>query len=245
MPEEEQGSDNAQSVLIVGDDEAALKALTLRIQARGWQITSTTDPHKAQARFQAQSTTVALLDIDMSGLNAVDLARNLRRDSPNLIVIFMTGFPGLSQAIEGVHQVAYDYLVKPFRIEQLVLIVNRARRELALLRENRALIETVGRLQTRLEALTTTAETDRIEPREQEAPEESPLPETKSPDSLLKTIPGSGYDPIGSYARQMHPSPSPVAQGNVTRPGAQQTPATPSGEDTSAESEQPRDNHAE
>lgn len=245
MPEEGQGPDTPQSVLIVGDDEAVLKALTLQLRARGWQITTITDPHKAQARFQAHPTTVALLDMGMPGLDAVELARNLRRHSPDLIVIFMTGYPSLSQAIEGVHQVAYDYLVKPFRIEQLTLIIHRARRELALLEANRALYETVGRLQASLEALTTAAETGRTEPGEQQGPEESPPRVARSPDSLSKAIPGGGYDPIASYERQMRPSLSPVAQGSVTHPADQETPATQSGEGQSAEREQPRDDHAE
>ena len=245
MPEEGRDPDTAQSVLVIGDDEAVLKALTLQIQARGWQITTTTDPHTAQALLQAQSTTVALLDINMPELDAVELARSLRQHSPDLIVIFMTGYPSLDQAMEGVQQVAYDYLVKPFRIEQLALIINRARRELALLRENRTLIETVGRLQTRLDALTTTAETGRIEPGEQKMPEESSPRGTRSPVFLSKAILGRSHDPIASYERQMHPSPSPLAQGSVVNPAAQETPATQSGDGQSAEREQPRDNHAE
>lgn len=245
MPEEGQDPDTPQSVLIVEDDEAVLKVLTLQLRARGWQITTTTDPHEAQASFQAYPTTVALLDIGMPGLDAVELAQNLRRHSPDLIVIFMTGYPSLNQAIEGVHQVAYDYLVKPFRIEQLSLIINRARRELALLGENRALIETVSRLKASLDALTTATETGRIEPGEQQGPEESPPREARSPDSMSKAIPEGGYGPIASYERQMRPSLSSVAQGSVTNPADQETPTAESGEGQSAEREQPRDDHAE
>ena len=245
MPEAGQGSDTPQTVLIVEDDEAVLKALTLQLEARGWQITTTIDPQKAQARFQEHPTTVALLDIGMPGLDAVKLAQDLRRHSPDLIVIFMTGYPSLNQAIEGVYQVAYDYLVKPFRIEQLSLIINRARRELALIEENRALIETVGRLQASFDVLTTAAETGRTEPGDQQEPEESPPREARSSDSLSKAIPGGGYGPLASYERQMRPSPSLVAQGGVTPSADQETPATQSGEGQSAEREQPRDDHAE
>lgn len=245
MPEEGRDPGTPQSVLIVEDDEAVLNALTLQLQARGWRITTTTDPHEALTRFQANPTTVALLDIDIPGLDAVELARNLRRHRPDLIVIMMTGYPGLDQAIEGVHQVAYDYLVKPFRIEQLSLIINRAQRELALLEENRGLIETAGRLQARLDALTTAVETDRIEPAKQQGPEEALPPGTRSFKSMSKAFPGAGYGPIASYERQMQPSLSSVAQGSVTKPVDQGAPAAESGEDPSTEREQPRDDRAE
>ncbi len=159
MPEKSQPPGTRESVLIVDDDATVLKALTLQLQDRGWSVTSTSDADKAQALFHEHPVAVALLNIGMPALDAVELARTLRQHTPDLIVILMTGYPNLNEAIEGVHQVAYDYLVKPFRIEQLSLIINRARRELALLGENRALIETVSRLKARLDAFTTATET--------------------------------------------------------------------------------------
>lgn len=241
MPEEAKDSNQGQSALIVEDDQAVLSALTLQLRDRGWRIVTATDSQKAQQLFQKEPTALALIDLALPDLDAVDLAQDLRLQAPDLIVVFLTGFPQLNDAIEGVYKVAYDYLIKPFRVEQLLLIIQRARRELNLIKENRALSETVSLLQSKLSK--PAPEPQRLASRRAEATE---VP-VKAKDQLQKDffplIAKGGYGAIASYERQMTPIPVAADQGPATEDEDQSESQEDSGDAAAAGDTEPESKH--
>jgi len=215
MSEDFQQLDIPQSVLIVDEDQVVLKTLTLQLQDRGWDVRVANNSTKALELFSDQPTTVALVAIGMSDMDGMELAETLRRQVPDLVVILMTGYPTLSHAIEGLHHEAYDYLVKPFRIEQLMMGIERARRELGLIRENRELKQTIAELKVELERMTRPPETVEEEPVRM-GEEEIPLP--SAPYAGYSGVPGSGSGAIASYERQIQPSPSEPSEEEPTGP---------------------------
>jgi|GEM_PF-6528867 len=195
-----------QSILIVDDDEVVLKTLRLQLQDRGWEVLTAETSAEALELFRDHPVTTALVALGMSGVDGRELAGALRQQAPGLIVILMTGYPTLNVAVEGLKNPAYEYLVKPFRIEQLAMGIERARRELTLIRENRELRQAVAELRARLEQLVRSPEA------EEEGWEEAGLEEGAPPSPPYTgypgQVPGGDSGAIASYERQIGPAPS-------------------------------------
>ncbi|MBA7473794.1 hypothetical protein ES707_09139 [subsurface metagenome] len=194
-----------QSILIVDDDKVVLKTLRLQLQDRGWEVLTAETSAEALELFRDHPVAAALVALGMSGTDGAELARVLRQQAPALIVILMTGYPTLNVAVEGLKNPAYEYLVKPFRIEQLSMGIERARRELALIRENRELRQAVVELRAGLEQLVRSPEA------EEEGWEEAGMEENAPPSTpyagYLGKVPGGDSGAIASYERQISPVP--------------------------------------
>ncbi|MFB0517013.1 MAG: response regulator [Candidatus Neomarinimicrobiota bacterium] len=229
MSEEFKWPDAFRSVLIVDADELVLKTLTLQLQDRGWEVLSTQSSAEALEIFRDHPTAVAVVAIDLSDMDGMELAKVMRQQVPNLIVILMTGYPTLSTAIEGLRHTAYDYLVKPFRIEQLMMGIERARREFRLIQENRELKHTIEELQAELERMAQPPEPGVEEPVGTGAEEELPLRSTPFA-GRPSAIPGAGSGAIASYERQIRP----------TTPEAPEEEQTDQPEASDEEGEQPQ-----
>ncbi|UCD36932.1 MAG: response regulator [Fidelibacterota bacterium] len=201
----EQQSDTLQSILIVDHDEVVLNTLTLQLQDRGWEVFSAKSSHDAIQIFPEVRAAVALVALGMSDMDGMELAAELRRQAPDLIVILMTGYPTLNQAIEGLDQAAYDYLVKPFRVEQLLMGIKRAQRELALIKENQILKQTVADMQAELAQVTQPSEPGEAEG-DQAEPGEIPARSSEYAGYPGK-LPGDDTGAIASYERHMGSAP--------------------------------------
>ena len=128
------------SILIVDNDEAILRILSLQLRDKDWIVQTTSDPQRAEEIFRENATAVALLDVDLPEADGVELAGKLRAQAPELIIILSTGYPTVDRALGGLNaDGADDYLLKPVRIDQLHSMIERAWRRVAVERENREL----------------------------------------------------------------------------------------------------------
>jgi len=69
---------------------------------------------------------IALLDIEMPGMNGIELAKLLREKNPDCIIIFITAYDKFDYAIEAMHIKAFDYLLKPWKEEKLTGLISEA-----------------------------------------------------------------------------------------------------------------------
>ncbi|RKW37086.1 MAG: AraC family transcriptional regulator, partial [Lachnospiraceae bacterium] len=69
---------------------------------------------------------IALLDIEMPGMNGIELAKLLREKNPDCIIIFITAYDRFDYAIEAMHIKAFDYLLKPWKEEKLTGLISEA-----------------------------------------------------------------------------------------------------------------------
>jgi DNA-binding NtrC family response regulator len=113
-------------VLIVDDDESMRIACAQALEQTGFSVASAADGEQALAIAFCQSFDVALLDLRMPGPPGMEVLRRLKQDSPNLMVIIMTGYATIDSAVEAVKSGAYNYLPKPFTPEALTAIVSKA-----------------------------------------------------------------------------------------------------------------------
>ncbi len=203
MTDKYQQSGNPQSILIVDDDEVVVKTLRIQLEDQRWEVHTAQTSEEAQSICRDCPTAVALVAVDVSGMDCIELVRALRQQAPEIIVILMTGYPTLSMAVKELKNPACEYLVKPFRIEQLLMGIERARRELALIRENRELKLKIVELQAAIQQSTKTAETV---DKEKEVSEQEELAAQTTPYIQYKgKIPGGDSGAIASYERQSRP----------------------------------------
>jgi DNA-binding response OmpR family regulator len=146
---------------------------------------------------------VALIGIEATNFDGTQLAQNLRNKNPDLIILIMTGYPMVDRAVEILKQPASDYLIKPFRIEQLLAAITRAQREQSLLSENQGLKRRVAELQESISLLSQDAVAPELE--SELTSEEIPLRSSEYGGYPTQSK-GPDPDAIASYERQMAPT---------------------------------------
>jgi DNA-binding NtrC family response regulator len=123
------------TILIV-DDEPEMRALLRDVlQDRGHRVTVAKEGREALDALSQERYEAVITDIRMKGMQGLDLLREVKRTYPDINVIVMTGFGSVETAIEAMKQGAYDYLTKPVKTDELVLVTEKALREAALRRE--------------------------------------------------------------------------------------------------------------
>lgn len=118
-------------VLIVDDEDELVSALEQRLNLRGFQATGVTTGAEALSYLAETPCDVVLLDVKMPGLGGLELTRKIKEQRPELQVVLLTGWSSAEDARKGKELGAYDYLIKPVRIDDLVkvLLSSTAREE--------------------------------------------------------------------------------------------------------------------
>jgi DNA-binding NtrC family response regulator len=135
------------SRIFVIDDEAALgENIQRMLRLPGVGVTSFVDSSKGLAAALANPPDLVLLDVRMPGKSGEEVFARLHEAHPSLPVVFLTAFGTVEGAVLAMRNGAFDYLLKPFKREDLLLVVNRALSHASLQHE-------VNRLKGRLESL--------------------------------------------------------------------------------------------
>jgi putative nucleotidyltransferase with HDIG domain len=117
---------NSYRVLIVDDELVVRKVLGQKLSAEGYQCQEATSADEALDKLRNNPFELVLSDIRMPGKSGVELLLEIRTAYPNTAVIMATAITDTSIAIECMKQGAYDYITKPFNLEEVVLNVSRA-----------------------------------------------------------------------------------------------------------------------
>jgi DNA-binding response OmpR family regulator len=108
------------SVLLVDDEEEFVSALSERLMLRGIEVETALDGREALARFAEKPADVIILDLMMPGLGGLEILKRIKKSSPHTQVILLTGHGATKEGIEGMRLGAFDYLIKPVDIEELL-----------------------------------------------------------------------------------------------------------------------------
>ncbi len=117
--------DNQSAILIVEDDPGIRRALAEGLGDSGYMVVSAASAEDALARLAVVSVDLALIDLKLPRMSGVDLMRELRLRSPATVVVIMTANPSTDSAIEALRLDAYDYLLKPFTLDDMEQVVRR------------------------------------------------------------------------------------------------------------------------
>ena len=114
------------SLLIVDDEENVRKLLTAVLKREGFAVDTAADGIEALAKIDQAKPDLVLMDIRMPNLDGMEAFRQLRKLGFNIPVILMTAFAAVDTAVEAIKNGAFDYVIKPFDIDEVKLLVNRA-----------------------------------------------------------------------------------------------------------------------
>ena len=113
----------ALHVLIVDDEEELASALEEGGGLRGFNATAVTTGAEALAYLANTSCDVVLLDVKMPGLGGLEVIKRIKQEQPGLEVVLLTGRGTAEDAEKGKALGAFDYLMKPVKIEDLVRVL--------------------------------------------------------------------------------------------------------------------------
>lgn len=126
-------------ILVVDDDAVILDSLCDCLGQEGYAVTGVRSAIAAKKALARSHYSVALTDMNLSDGDAFELLDFIRRSYPHTAPIAITGFGTIPGAVAAIKNGAYDYLTKPIVDEELLMAVERAMRQQALMDENRQL----------------------------------------------------------------------------------------------------------
>lgn len=113
------------SVLIVDDLVSIHEMLDAVIQPTGFATSFATDGEKGLARYKSDKFDLVLADIDMKPMDGITLLKQLKLYDPSAVVIIMTAYASTESAVQALKYGAFDYLQKPFRVDELIATLRR------------------------------------------------------------------------------------------------------------------------
>jgi two-component system OmpR family response regulator len=114
-------------VLLVDDEQAFLDTLAKRLRRRKLDVLCANGGRKALEIVAEQDVDFVILDIMMSDLSGMDTLKAIKKVRPTTVVIMLTGIDNVELAIEAIENGAFDHLVKPVNIGELVDLMEFAR----------------------------------------------------------------------------------------------------------------------
>ena len=126
-------------ILVVDDERSMQEFLEIFFRSEGYDVVTAGDVESARLHFESDEFDLVVTDVRMPGGSGIDLLHSVREESPDTVVIIMTAFASTDTAIAAVRDGAYDYITKPFKVEELRLVVEKALEKKLLSSENRRL----------------------------------------------------------------------------------------------------------
>lgn len=134
---------NFLNLLIVDDERSIREACREVAQALGFNAYAADSAEHAYRMLESQAFDAVLLDLHLPGAGGLDALRRIKDRRPDAIVIVVTGYGTVQSAVQAMKNGAYDYVTKPFSVDELKLLLERVASHLKLKSENRMLREKV------------------------------------------------------------------------------------------------------
>jgi DNA-binding NtrC family response regulator len=126
-------------VMVVDDDPETLALLHEVVEKEGYQVKTAEDGETVLRQLGEWQPDLVITDIHMPGMDGLALLAAIRERAPDILVILLTAYGSLKTAVDAIKAGAFDYLSKPFVVDDIRLVVRRALEHKKLLRENRSL----------------------------------------------------------------------------------------------------------
>ncbi|MCM8783687.1 MAG: response regulator [Candidatus Omnitrophica bacterium] len=144
-------------ILVVDDDPLILETLRDILDLGGFQTILSAEAQEGLALIKRDNIDLVITDIKMPTMSGIEFLRLVKEIDLEIPVVIITGFASLETAIEAIREGAYDYIIKPFEVEKIIAIIQRAIKERKLTEKNKNLLrdlkETARELDKRLQQL--------------------------------------------------------------------------------------------
>ncbi len=132
-------------ILVVDDEESMRDFLSIMLHREGYQVDTAVDGAQAVVHLREHSYDLVVSDIKMPRMTGLELLAHIKERTPETVVLMVTAFSTTDEAVDAMKQGAYDYITKPFKNEEIRLIVKNALERRELRQENLALKEELGK----------------------------------------------------------------------------------------------------
>jgi two-component system response regulator PilR (NtrC family) len=132
------------SLLVVDDEQSMREFLEILLKRAGHRVASLGNAGAALARVEEGGIDLVLCDLRLGAEDGLEVLRRVKERSPATEVVMITAFATAENAIQAMKLGAYDYVIKPFKVDELTLVVEKALEHRALVQENRVLRHRVG-----------------------------------------------------------------------------------------------------
>ncbi len=126
-------------ILIVDDERSMREFLEILFRREGFEVSTAPDVRSAVACLENDDVDVVITDMQMPEGSGLDVLHAAREAAPDAVVIVITAFASTDSAISAMKEGAYDYITKPFKVDEIRLVVQKALEKKLLARENRQL----------------------------------------------------------------------------------------------------------
>jgi DNA-binding response OmpR family regulator len=121
-----QVQDNQAHALLVDDEPGFIEIMTKRLKRRGFRVTSVLSGTEALRSLRRQDYDIVVLDLKMEDMDGIEVLRILKTIAPEIPVIILTGHGSEEAAVDGLALGAFDYLMKPCDLEELINVMQKA-----------------------------------------------------------------------------------------------------------------------
>ncbi|MBE0500137.1 MAG: sigma-54-dependent Fis family transcriptional regulator [Desulfuromonadales bacterium] len=127
---------NNYRILVVDDEVSMRDVLSIMLHREGYHVDAAADGAQAVKQLQENRYDLVISDVQMPRMDGLQLLQHLRERSPDTVVIMITAFSSTEQAVEAMKQGAYDYIIKPFKNEEIRIVIKNALERKMLREEN-------------------------------------------------------------------------------------------------------------
>jgi DNA-binding NtrC family response regulator len=128
-------------ILITDDDMDLRELLTEAVKNWGYEVSVARDGDEALRKLRMERFDIVITDLMMPGMDGLALLQKIKDLDKEILVIIITGYATIETAVKAIESGAYDYIAKPFRLDELMIVIKNACERLRLVLQNRALLE--------------------------------------------------------------------------------------------------------
>ncbi|UCF05651.1 MAG: sigma-54-dependent Fis family transcriptional regulator [bacterium] len=151
------------SKVLIIDDEAKIAALlSERISREGFEVSTLSSAEEALPQIDAGGIDIILCDLKLGGMDGLELLRRTKRISPATDFVMMTAYASSKTAVEAMREGAYEYLIKPFQMDEVLLLLKQIQERRDLMTENLLLRERIAEEEAARRIVGESSETSRI-----------------------------------------------------------------------------------
>ena len=114
---------SSRSILVVDDEEIIRITVASELKKEGYDVGVAVNGEEAITKLESQPYDIVITDVMMDGMDGIELLREVKKSTPEIMVIVLTSFGSVSSAVDAMRLGAYDYLLKPCSPGELTLRV--------------------------------------------------------------------------------------------------------------------------